>query len=429
MKRFSPYHLLMILLIAGVAVTGCDEIFGTKSDPVTDEIFEEGRQDPNLIVDEAGYAALLPFWDHFDRPTDVMVGFDELVYVTDASGLHILDRAGRPYRTIPFDGATRVVQDRLLNVYVSARIDTVANPSHPDVSWNLPAVFKLENPGSGNENVLDTLIMPFADDSYTAGARSRRLNPARDDNFDKVELTGLGVLHDNTIYVARRGPQNVTGQITTPDNTILIYGAVSDASGNPTGKMQNTGQIRALNPNNPSLLSGVGIGDMTTLVGAPQRENMTENLSFILTQADTTRNIPIRVLWIDATMTIDGLVYSPRSELMNMDTTRAESFLYQTNRFSQPSGVAYSADARGHIFVTDAAKDSLFLFQSNGQEGKVPEAGSERTKADNVSFGGRGSGPRQFRDPGGVAYFRRVVYVADTGNNRISRFKLNTDFE
>ncbi|MFY8132806.1 MAG: hypothetical protein ACOVOL_06180, partial [Bacteroidia bacterium] len=39
------------------------------------------------------------------------------------------------------------------------------------------------------------------------------------------------------------------------------------------------------------------------------------------------------------------------------------------------------------------------------------------------------SGPAQFRNPEGVAYFKRVLYVADTGNGRIVRFKLSTDLE
>ena len=54
---------------------------------------------------------------------------------------------------------------------------------------------------------------------------------------------------------------------------------------------------------------------------------------------------------------------------------------------------------------------------------------SWRLGVDIVSFGGTGDGALQFRNPQGVSYFRRIVYVADTGNNRISRFRLNTDFE
>lgn len=430
MKESKSLLFVSATLLFALSVAGCDEIFGTKGDSVTDEVFEEGRQDPTLILDEVGYAALLPFWDQFDQPTDVTVGYDELVYVTDASGLHILDRAGRLFRTIELDGSQRVVQDRLLNIYVSARYDTVVTAVDSTIVWNLPAVYKFQNPGTGATVVLDTLIMPFDDASRsTAGSQRRRLDPNRDDNADKIEITGLGVLHDNTLYVARRGPRNITGEPEAPDNTILIYGPVLDAQGNPTGKMRNVGQIRALNPNVPSLISAVGISDMVTFVAAPQRENMTDDRSFLITQGDPERDVPFRVLWITAEFTPDGLEYRPRSQLLAQDTARADRFLYEEDRFIRPSGIAYSADPRGHIFVTDAGTDSLYLFQSNGQEGVVPPAGSTARKAVNVSFGGRGVGPRQFNEPSGVAYFRRVVYVADKGNNRIARYKLNTDFE
>ena len=36
---------------------------------------------------------VLPFWGGFEAPNDVHVGFDEFVYVTDANGVHLLDRA------------------------------------------------------------------------------------------------------------------------------------------------------------------------------------------------------------------------------------------------------------------------------------------------------------------------------------------------
>jgi len=430
MKESKLLLILSATLLFAISLVACDEIFGTKGDSITDEVFEEGRQDPRLILDEVGYAALLPFWDQFDQPTDVTVGYDELVYVTDASGLHILDRAGRLFRTIELEGAQRVIQDRLLNIYVSARYDTIVEAVDPTIVWNLPAVYKFQNPGTGATVVLDTLIMPFDDASRsTAGSQRRRLDPNREDNADKIEITGLGVLHDNTLYVARKGPRNITGQPEAPDNTILIYGPVLDAQGNPTGKMRNVGQIRALNPNVPSLISAVGISDLSTFVAAPQRENMTDDRSFLITQGDPERDVPFRVLWITAEFTPDGLEYRPRSQLLAQDTARADRFLYEEDRFIRPSGIAYSADPRGHIFVTDAGTDSLYLFQSNGQEGVVPPAGSTARKAVNVSFGGRGAGPREFNEPSGVAYFRRVVYVADKGNNRIARYKLNTDFE
>ena len=79
--------------------------------------------------------------------------------------------------------------------------------------------------------------------------------------------------------------------------------------------------------------------------------------------------------------------------------------------------------------MLDAGKDSLFVFNQAGVEGVAPPPGAESSRPVRVSFGGTGAGPLQFSNPQGVAYYQRIVYVADTGNNRISRYRLNTDFE
>jgi len=257
----------------------------------------------------------------------------------------------------------------------------------------------------------------------TPTTRQFRLDRSRTDNDELVEITGVSVLANNNIYVTRRGPRNRTGEAMAPDNTVLVY------SENIQGKMINTSQIRALNPNNPSFLSGININDISTLVGPPQRESLSQDLSFIIAQGAPDEDIPYRVLWINAVETVDGLEYRPNSSLLARDTSRAESFLYDANKFKNPTGIAFSADARGHVFIVDSVTDSLYMFQSNGFEGINPPPGSSQTKAINVSFGGTGNGPREFNNPSGVAYFDEIVYVADTGNNRIARYKLTTDFE
>lgn len=425
MKRISILSVIIIVSLG--AFYSCDELLGSKGDETTDEIFEQGRQDPTTVVDEVAYAALLPFWDGFDNPTDVYVGYDELVYVTDAQGVHILDRSGREYDFIEIEGgATSVTQDRLLNIYVTARYDTVITAVDPDITWNLAAVYKIKNAnGAGAVQFTDTLVHPFMDNSRAnTNTRQFRLDRDRTDNEELVELTSVAVLSNNDIYVSRRGPRNRTGEAIAPDNTVLTY--TQDES---TGKMVNTSQIRTLNPTNPSFLSGISITDISTFIGPPQRENISDDLSFLITQGNPQQDIPFRTLWINAVETIDGLEYRPNSTLLARDTARAESFLYSEYKFKQPTGVAFSADARGHIFVVDAETDSLYMFQSNGFEGINPPPGSAAEKAINVSFGGEGNGPRQFRDPNGVAYFDEIVYVADTGNNRITRYKLTTDFE
>ena len=96
----------------------------------------------------------------------------------------------------------------------------------------------------------------------------------------------------------------------------------------------------------------------------------------------------------------------------------------------RPKDVAFGGDDDAFIFVVDSETHRLYQFQSNGQEGVPPPAGAEdQTRQIMVSFGELGAGPKQFNIPSGVAYFRRVVYVADKGNNRIARYKLTSDFE
>jgi len=425
------FYLLMFLVILA-SMPGCSDIFGSKHLSITNDVFRAGKKDPSTATDVIGYAALVPFWKGFDHPTDVCVGFDELVYVTDAKGLHVLDRAGREYKTIPFDGATAVVQDRMLNVYVAARVDTVIKDVDPNTSCNLAAIFKIHNANGSNGGdivYMDTLIQPFADASRsTFASQTSRLKKNDPNSEELVQFTGLSILGDNTLYVTRRGPVNPTNEVAAPDNIVLEYQPIV-VDGEQTDKMRNVRQIRTLSPTTPSLISGIGMADIVSFVAPPQRESFSDNRSFIITQADQTKNIPYRVLWVNAVETVDGLVFQPNTALLQQDTSKADGFLYELNKFKEPTGLAYAADGTNYIFVTDAGTDSLYIFQSNGYEGVTPPVGSDAKKPIIVSFGGQGDGPKNFNNPSGVTYFDKVVYVADKNNNRIARYKLTTDFE
>ncbi len=85
--------------------------------------------------------------------------------------------------------------------------------------------------------------------------------------------------------------------------------------------------------------------------------------------------------------------------------------LLQPGKFSKPEDV--TIDLTGNIFVVDSDLDYLFKFSPSGEELQ--------------SFGGTGSGENEFDNPNGVGFFDQTLYVADTGNNRIVRFKLSTE--
>jgi hypothetical protein len=413
-------------------VAGCTALFDSKNDPITDEIFDVGRvEDPRIIVDVVGYAALVPFWEGFDAPTGIAVGFDEMIYVTDANGVHIMDRAGRRFKSYPIPGAIAVAQDRNLNVFVAGRFDTVVTARDQNIVWNLACVYVLRNLNNSNDViVLDKLVHPFMDESRaTTSARIARLNKNSPTSDELVQLTGIGVLADNTVYVTRRGPvNNITG-LSASDNTVLEYIRLRNPDNTFRQKWRNAQQITALNPTVPSLISGLGMSAISTFIAPPQRERFSADRGFLIAQADQNNIIPFRVLWVSAVESPDGLSYVPNTSLLAQDTSRARRFLYETNRFTSPSGIAVTGDGTNYIFVTDSAKDSLYVFQNNGYEGVRAPGTRPDAKPVIASFGGRGTGPREFNNPSGVAYFRRVVYVADKGNNRIARYKLNTDFE
>jgi len=87
------------------------------------------------------------------------------------------------------------------------------------------------------------------------------------------------------------------------------------------------------------------------------------------------------------------------------------SSIYWQGTFGQAEDVA--VDEHGNIFVVDSKKDSVLKFSENGV--KILSFGSQRT------------GGKEFQSPKGLAYSNKIVYVADTGNNRILRFMLSTE--
>ena len=404
-----PLHLCVIIFIS-LIFHSCDFLFGTREDEVVGEIFEEGAIDPNLIQNEVGYVPILPFWPGFTNPKDIYCGYDEMIYVIDDNGLNVLDQTGKIYNTIYILGATDVTQDRRLHTYVAGRV--AIDVDGDGTLENLAGVYHLTGTGNGNVEIIDTLIQPFCD-------ASRNITSFRGADDEAVEFTGLSTLADNTLYIARKGPRNDLTGIARTDNAVLFF----DEDGN------NIGYANGLSPTTSNLKSTWDISSIATFAAPPQAlSGISSSAEFLITLNNPAA--AYKCLWI--TQTIDpeaGTSYGENAALTVFDFTKADGFLYESNRFINPSDVYIAPDFTGYIFVTDAETDSLYQFTRKGYEGVNPPAGSSSTKQVIASFGGVGSGPFNFIDPSGVAYLREIVYVVDNGNNRICRYKLSTDLE
>jgi hypothetical protein len=381
---------------------------GSKKDKTVDEIFAQGKIDPKLVPTGIGYVPVQPFFVGFSHPVDVLVGYDEMLYVVDDMGLHILDQAGRKQQTIAFKNASDVTQDRRLHTYVAATVDITIGGN----TKNVAAVYHLINTAIGQYQIIDTLIHPFCDESRT-GSGFRITD-------EKVRFSGLACTADNRLYVSRTGSEN-KDPIANPDNIILIF--------NSEGKY--TGFTNGLNPLNPSLKSVLGISSIATFAAPPQRVfGMNPSNDIMLLQADPRNDIEFRALWVKQFNDIDlGEIFTENSSLFNFDTSKADNFLYKPRRFSNPQDIYIAPDQTNYIFIVDADNNKLHQFTNKGYEGANPSATSGLKKQQIVSFGSLGEGPLQFNQPSGVCYFKKVVYVADKNNNRICRYKLSTDLE
>lgn len=151
-------------------------------------------------------------------------------------------------------------------------------------------------------------------------------------------------------------------------------------------------------------------------------------------------------------MTVDsdgGVYYTQWGEIFGVHKIGgSEAFdlgenpIMDLNRFASPSDVA--VDAAGNIYVADTDHHQIQQFTRNGDfsfyvgvskvnidttliDSMPSDTGWVYTEIDTIV---EKFSADILNQPRGVAVDNRgVVYIADTGNNRIMRFKLSTDFD
>jgi hypothetical protein len=199
----------------------------------------------------------------------------------------------------------------------------------------------------------------------------------------------------------------------------------------------NTGFAVGLNPTESGLKTAADISSIATFAAPPQRlQGMSTSQNFLITSSNQTNNLEYKTLMISVVEDPDlGPQYAETSSLLNFDISKADGFLYQPFKFKNPVDCYIAPDATNYFFVVDDETDSLYVFTNQGFEGVNPPANSTIKKQVKVSFGGKApdgkpaDGPFNFNNPSGICYHNKMIYVADKSNNRICRYKLNTDLE
>lgn len=323
------------------------------------------------VVGDTVYVQQNPNWTGFNYPSAIIVGNEPFVYVADTYNNRIvmLDLTGSVIGVAvdPRPNGMRrpiaLAEDKKLNLLVCAQFDTTL-PGHASPT-TFGAVYKMDLFAVGNNISAGVLKKVF----FEPGDSARR-------------YTAVAPLFNNAYYVARTGPNDAG---IDKDDNILLFAP-------------NDQLLTGLPPY--FTWDGTGLLSIHKITGIATMPNK-RTIEYVFCQTGATSLF--KVQWIQ--------------EVVLGQTTDFESKfypdvdLYRLSKFHSPSGVTF--DPAGNLFVVDAQSDSLYRFSATGSE--------------HYSFGGAGSGERQFNQPSGVAFFDKTVYVADAGNNRIVRFKLSTE--
>ncbi|OGU70676.1 MAG: hypothetical protein A3G43_12645 [Ignavibacteria bacterium RIFCSPLOWO2_12_FULL_56_21] len=323
-------------------------------------------------IGETTYVQINPPWTEFNSPEDVLAGGDGFIYVADTYNDRIVMLNAAGARLSVSQSIRRPIalaQDYRRQLIVCAEFDTLlAGHSTPTT---FAAVYRLDLVSAGHIISAATPRRVF----FEPGDSTRR-------------YTGVAPLYDNTYYLSRFGPKN-----TNPvdrDGAILFFSKNDQLITPVTQNFAPTGT---------GLMSIHKITGITTVATG-------RSVEFVFSQVQYTSIVPLqKVQWIR--FATEGQTANFISKFPDAN----EVDLVVNNKFTYPEDV--TLDPSGNLYVVDASTDSLYRFNSQGKE--------------LYSFGGTGNGDKQFRQPTGVAFMDKTVYVADRGNNRVVLFKLSTD--
>jgi hypothetical protein len=356
--------LIISLILTVLVITNCTDKFDAPDNSV----------DPNgqQVISDTNYIQQSPIWEGFNKPQDIIIGRETLLYIadTDNDRIVVMNIGGEILGTRNIKKPVALDQDYRLNLVVCAQFDTLIN----NVNSTYSAVYKIDLFESGHD---------------IATAPIKRILPRTSFDFQRTdrEYTGVSIFSDNSFYISRTGPSNNT--LIDPDNIIMIFRNIKRNDGSAVDTL--VGRIPLIEPVGTGLLSANKISSLTSFRG--------QTLDIVVTLIGDNS---FKTQWLRYVNTPDFVGYRNNLEPFSTD-------LMTVNRFGKPEDAAI--DNTNNIFVADAEKDSIFKFNSFGDELE--------------SFGG----PEIFNSPHAVAFFDRTLYVADTENDRILRFILSTDID
>ncbi len=375
--------VLMVLL----ATSGCDKKFDLSQLPQTVSVSGIG---------DTLYYEVQPPWGGFQNPVAVLVGKDNLIYVADngSNEVIMMDASGKVLNRRSVPSPTSLAQNTTLDLYIGG---TALAQNGIDTVGALYKLFLERFDTTYVDIVIDSLTGTKTyvyHDSSTFFSNNMDIAPMRivrkEAGYPQRRFVGIGILPDNQYLAARVGPDN--SSFVDPDTRVLMF-TKGDTLITPVPELQ-TG-------------CGTAINDINQVTGIAVFGGIRD---YVLTQSD--QCIAYGAIWMTWQITGDFAGWVPKYDPA-VAAQQSKDFI-QPGRFVAASGVAIDP-RRSDVFIVDSYLDSVVKFDRNGNF-KKESFGRYRTVSSNLPG---------LNHPRSVAISTDcTLYVADTGNKVIRRFKL-----
>ncbi len=377
----------MMIFAVALVLAGCGEK-GKIVDPAT-----LPQASGNQAVGDTSYIQLQPVWTGFYGPKGIKVGYDYILYVTepDSNRVAMVELSGVIVgRSKYVKNPVAITEDRRFNLLIACEFDTLVGGKTVTVA--AMAKIRLFNYSHDIASAAVEIVHHENVQSQIVRDAAGRLVSGR-------EYTGVAVLPDNSYYVTRSGNSNSSS--VDPDNMVLHFDKYD--------RQYSTDYIDLV----PVLdATGTGFKSIAMLSGICTFSARQFGTDFIVTQLDPANTFKVKWFTFSAGSELIAPSWSSRLPLDPAKYASGEMPDLLSNIFVSP--VAVTVDDRSNIYVVDSQLDSLMKFDLNGN-------------LLHESFG-PAKAPGSLLKPSGITYYNKIVYISDTGHNRIMRYELSNDF-
>ncbi|MBI5402457.1 MAG: hypothetical protein HY959_03580 [Ignavibacteriae bacterium] len=319
-----------------------------------------------INVSDTVYVQQYPVWGGFNRPEAVYAGTDQLIYVADTKNNSIvqMDVAGGRYGSYYFHSSVFPKK-----ISQDGLFDLLVICDSVTSTDTISILFRLKVVDGGGVITQSTPAVRLL----------TSLKPTPNTNKLR-KFTGISTYLDNSYVITRTGPEDPLN--IDPGNAII------KASGRDS--VTQLAVLSGFQTSGNSFYSIDKVSSILTIKNNPP--------NFIISRSSKDTLNLNKVIYFEYNST-NG-TYDPKYTSTSQDIVNI--------KFGSPDAIAM--DNNYAIYVIDSYRNYFYKFSSSGS--MLKESFGDATK---------------FSSPKGITIFNKVVYIADTGNDRILRYKLSTD--